>query len=124
MPTCIFLDTFPILATGRLRKDEDEKLLAFRRKIYKRNPIYADVKDVVKHIDHVVNIAGIDHVGLGSDYDGVGDSLPYGLKDVSFYPNLIFHLLKSGYSEEEIEKICYKNIWRVWKAVENTAARS
>ena len=104
--------------------DEDEKLLAFREKIYKRNPIYADVKDVVKHIDHVVNIAGIDHVGLGSDYDGVGDSLPYGLKDVSFYPNLIFHLLKSGYSEEEIEKICYKNIWRVWKAVENTAARS
>ena len=102
----------------------DEKLLAFREKIYKRNPIYADVKDVVKHIDHVVNIAGIDHVGLGSDYDGVGDSLPYGLKDVSFYPNLIFHLLKSGYSEEEIEKICYKNVWRVWKAVEKTAARS
>ena len=46
--------------------DEDEKLLAFREKIFKRNPIYADVKDVIKHIDHVVNIAGIDHVGLGN----------------------------------------------------------
>ncbi len=64
----------------------------------------------------------IDHVGIGSDYDGVGDSLPYGLKDVSSYPNLIYHLLKRGYSDEDIAKICYKNIWRVWKEVESVAA--
>ena len=70
------------------------------------------------HIDRVVELAGIDHVGIGSDYDGVGDSLPYGLKDVSSYPNLIFHLLKRGYSEDDIQKICYKNIWRGWSAVE------
>lgn len=85
----------------------------------KDNPsLYADVETVANHIDHVVKLAGIDHVGLGSDFDGVGDSLPTGLKDVSQYPNLIFVLLKRGYTESDIEKICYKNVWRVWNAVE------
>ena len=88
----------------------------------KDNPsLYSDVKMVADHIDNVVKLAGIDHVGIGSDYDGVGDSLPTGLKDVSQYPNLIYELLKRGYSEEDIEKICYKNVWRVWKAVEKAA---
>ena len=49
---------------------------------------YADVKDVVDHIDHVAQLVGVEYVGLGSDFDGVGDSLPTGLKDVSYYPNL------------------------------------
>ena len=85
----------------------------------KDNPsLYADVETVANHIDHVVKLAGINHVGLGSDFDGVGDSLPTGLKDVSQYPNLIFVLLKRGYTESDIEKICYKNVWRVWNAVE------
>lgn len=84
----------------------------------KHNPGYADIKDVVAHIDHVVKIAGIDHVGLGSDFDGVGDSLPIGLKDVSQYPNLIYELLKAGYSDEDIEKICSANTLRVWSEVE------
>lgn len=90
----------------------------------KANPnLYADVKTVADHIDHVVALAGIDHVGLGSDFDGVGDSLPTGLKDVSQYPNLIRELLARGYSEEAIAKICYKNVFRVWRAVEAAAAR-
>jgi membrane dipeptidase len=84
---------------------------------------YADVTDVVDHIDHVVNLVGIDHVGIGSDFDGVGDSLPNGLKDVSGYPNLIYELLKRGYSEEDIEKICGKNLLRVWREVEETAKK-
>lgn len=79
--------------------------------------LFSDVERVADHIDHVVKIAGIDHVGIGSDYDGVGDSLPLGLKDVSTYPNLIFVLLKRGYSPEDIEKICYKNVFRVWNKV-------
>ncbi len=83
---------------------------------------YADVTDVVAHIDYVVQMAGIDHVGLGSDFDGVGDSLPTGLKDVSYYPNLIHELLKKGYSEEDIEKICSGNLLRVWSEVERIAA--
>ena len=100
----------------------DEKLKVYAKKVSEDNPIYADITEVIDHIDHVVKLAGIDHVGIGSDYDGVGDSLPYGLKDVSSYPNLIYHLLKRGYSDEDIAKICYKNIWRVWKEVESVAA--
>lgn len=79
--------------------------------------LYSDVERVADHIDHVKNLIGIDHVGLGSDYDGVGDSLPIGLKDVSQYPNLIFVLLKRGYSPEDIEKVCSKNVFRVWNEV-------
>jgi membrane dipeptidase len=84
--------------------------------------LYSDVKMVADHIDHVVALAGIDHVGIGSDFDGVGDSLPTGLKDVSQYPNLIFELLKRGYSEDDIEKICSGNVFRVWSEVEKVAA--
>jgi len=79
--------------------------------------LYSDVSRVADHIDHVVQVAGIDHVGIGSDFDGVGDSLPLGLKDVSTYPNLIAELLRRGYSPEDIEKICYKNVFRVWNKV-------
>ena len=105
-------------------EENDETFIAYAKKVTEENPMYADITEAVDHIDHVVKLAGIDHVGIGSDYDGVGDSLPYGLKDVASYPNLIFHLLKRGYSEEDIEKICYKNIWRVWSAVEMAAADS
>jgi|TARA_B110001454_G_scaffold66043_1_gene64235 membrane dipeptidase len=105
-------------------KEDDETFIAYAKKVNEENPMYADITEVVDHIDHVVKLAGIDHVGIGSDYDGVGDSLPYGLKDVASYPNLIFHLLKRGYSEDDIEKICYKNIWRVWSAVEMAATNS
>lgn len=79
--------------------------------------LYSDVSRVADHIDHVVKLVGVDHVGIGSDYDGVGDSLPLGLKDVSTYPNLIAELLKRGYSAGDIEKICYKNVFRVWNEV-------
>ncbi len=101
----------------------DEAAKPIIEQFQKDNPtLFSDVEKVADHIDNVVKVAGIDHVGLGSDYDGVGDSLPTGLKDVSQYPNLIFTLLKRGYSEEDIAKICYKNVWRVWNAVEAAAA--
>lgn len=79
--------------------------------------LYSDVERVADHIDHVVKLIGVDHVGIGSDYDGVGDSLPVGLKDVSDYPNLIYVLLKRGYTAADIEKICSGNIFRVWNKV-------
>lgn len=79
--------------------------------------LFSDVLRVADHIDHVVKLVGIDYVGLGSDYDGVGDSLPLGLKDVSTYPNLIYELLKRGYSDEDIAKICSGNVFRVWNKV-------
>ena len=99
----------------------DEEFMQYAREVSRENPTYADVTDVADHIDHVVKLAGIDHVAFGSDFDGVGDSLPYELKDVSYYPNLIFHLLKRGYSDEDIAKICYRNVWRVWNEVERVA---
>jgi membrane dipeptidase len=77
---------------------------------------------VVDHIDRVVQLAGVDHVGFGSDFDGVGDSLPTGLKDVSDYPNIIKLLLEKGYSENDIEKICSGNLMRVWQQVIDYAA--
>ena len=64
---------------------------------------------------------GDDHVGFGSDFDGVGDTLPTGLKDVSYYPSLIKILLERGYTEESIKKICSGNVIRVWKQVEEFA---
>jgi len=98
---------------------------AYYKKYLVKDPFpYADVADVADHIDHIVKIAGIDHAGFGSDFDGVGDSLPTHLKDVSHYPNLIAELLERGYSDEDIEKICYKNVFRVWRAVERVAGES
>jgi membrane dipeptidase len=81
----------------------------------------ADISDVVANIDHVVQLVGIDCVGLGSDFDGVGESLPKGLKDVSCYPNLIGQLLQMGYTEADISKICAENFLRVWSQVERKA---
>lgn len=86
------------------------------------NTLYSDVSKVADHIDHVVKLVGIDHVGIGSDFDGVGDSLPVDLKDVSDYPNLIAELLRRGYSADDIAKISYKNIFRVWNKVSEVAA--
>ena len=81
------------------------------------------IEDVLDHIDHAVSVAGVDHVGLGSDFEGVGDSLPTGLKDASEYPNIILGMLQRGYSEKEIRKVCGENLLRVWSEVEKTARR-
>ena len=85
---------------------------------------YATLETVLDHIDHVVNLVGIDYVGIGSDYDGVGDSLPVSLKDVSDYPNLVEGLLDRGYSEDDIKKILKENVLRVWREVEAVAKAS
>ena len=98
----------------------------FQKQFQKENPVlFADVETVADHIDHVVKLTGsTKHVGIGSDFDGVGDSLPTGLKDVSQYPNLFYVLLKRGYTESDIANIMYKNVWRVWqKTVDNATVR-
>tara|TARA_R110002096_G_scaffold171490_1_gene344330 strand:+ start:7258 stop:8493 length:1236 start_codon:yes stop_codon:yes gene_type:complete len=85
------------------------------------NPLpFATAEDVANHIDHVVQLVGVDHVGFGSDFDGVGDSLPIGLKDASGYPRLIEILLDRGYTEQDIVKICSGNLLRVWLAQNNS----
>jgi len=83
------------------------------------NPV-GTLADVVAHIDHVVNLVGIDHVGIGSDFDGV-TTLPTWLQDVSEYPDLIEALLKKGYTEGDIEKVLGGNALRVWAGVERVA---
>jgi len=83
---------------------------------------YADISDVLDHFDHLIDVAGIDHVGIGSDFDGVGDSLPTGLKDVSSYPNLVNGLIGRGYDDDAIRKILGLNLLRVWREVEHYAA--
>lgn len=100
---------------------EDSIYKSYAKQYALDNDVYEDVQKVADHIDHVVSLVGVDYVGLGSDYDGVGDSLPKGLKDVSTYPNLIKELLKRGYTPEDIEKICYKNTFRVWSKVQEVA---
>ncbi len=103
-------------------KDGSDEAKVFKEEFQKNYPkLYSDVEKVADHIDHIVSLAGIDHVGFGSDYDGVGDSLPTGLKDVSDYPNLLFVLLKRGYNDKEIEKICSGNLFRVWNKVLKSA---
>jgi membrane dipeptidase len=97
---------------------------AFELQFRKQHPYpFANLDTVLDHIDHVVKLVGIDYVGIGSDYDGVGDSLPEGLKDVASYPNLIAGLLKRGYSETDIEKVLSGNLLRVWRDVEAYAAK-
>jgi membrane dipeptidase len=98
-------------AAGRIRKE-----------FYSQNPLKrTDIEMVANHIDRIKTLAGIDHVGFGSDFDGVDGQTPIGLEDASKYPDLIYVLLKHGYSEEDIEKICYKNALRVWTEVEAKA---
>jgi membrane dipeptidase len=110
-------------AEEKFGKDSDE-FKTFMTNFNKANPLpYATLESVLDHIDHVVKLIGIDHVGIGSDFDGVGDSLPTDLKDVSAYPNLIQGLLNRGYSDKNIVKILGGNFIRVWKANEVFAAK-
>ena len=83
-------------------------------------PPAATLADVVAHVEHVRDVAGIDHVGLGGDYDGV-TTLPEGLEDVSRYPNLLEALADRGWSAEDLGKLTCRNALRVLRAVEDAA---
>jgi membrane dipeptidase len=114
-------------AVGELAKerglDEHSPELAAVFETWKADhpPPRVGVELVADHIEHAVAVAGIDYVGLGSDFDGVGPSLPEGLKDASMYPNLLRVLLERGWTEEQLEKLCSGNVFRVWQAVEDHA---
>ncbi len=79
---------------------------------------FASMEDVVANFQHIIELVGAEHVGVGSDFDGVGDSLPVGMKDVSDYPGLIEEFLKLEYSTEDIKAIMGGNLMRVWEEVE------
>ncbi len=77
--------------------------------------------DVIAHIEHIRDVAGIDHVGLGSDYDGA--TVPEGLEDVSTFPALLAELSRRGWTEAELRKLAGENLLRAWRAAETVATR-
>jgi membrane dipeptidase len=82
----------------------------------------ATLADVANHIDHIRKVAGVDHIGIGSDFDGI-TSVPVGLENVSTYPALTAELLKRGYSDADVKKVLGLNVLRVMKKAEEVAAR-
>ena len=85
-------------------------------------PLPVKMDAVLDQIDYGVKLVGIDHIGIGSDFDGVGGALPEGLKTVADYPNLIAGLQSRGYKDADIRKILGDNLLRVWRRVESAAA--
>jgi len=81
----------------------------------------ATVGDMADHIDHIRQVAGIDHIGLGGDYDGM-DIGPVGMEDVAGYPALFVELARRGYSQQDLEKIASRNMMRVLRAAEAYAS--
>ena len=97
----------------------DVRAVEFREKLQQESPLpEVPLSRVVDHIEHVIGLVGVNHVGLGSDFDGVGDSVPVGLEDVSKYRNLVKEMSSRGFSREAIEKICGGNFLRLWREVE------
>jgi membrane dipeptidase len=85
-------------------------------------PPNATLHQVVRHIRHIGELIGYDHVGIGTDYDGI-DSTPVGLEDVSKFPDLVAELLHQGVSDEDAGKIVGRNLLRVWKEADEVAAK-
>jgi membrane dipeptidase len=99
-----------------LSDDSKPEARAFMRKELTR--LNTSVRTVADQIDYIRRLVGIDHVGLGSDFDGVGLALPPDLADVSMYPNLLAELYRRGYSDADVRKVCSDNLLRVWRANE------
>ena len=79
--------------------------------------------DVADHIEHIAKVAGVDHVGIGSDFDGVGNALPKGLEGVDRYPALLAELMRRGWSDADIAKLAGGNILRVMATAEVVSRR-
>ena len=102
-------------------KDDPERLSEESDKLEADNPLPPlPISKLIDHIDHIVKVAGIDHVGIGADFDGAND-MPEGARDVSMLPNITYQLLKRGYSEPDIRKILGENLLRVMTQAERVA---
>jgi len=103
--------------------DDPERLAEESDKLEAQNPLPPlPLSKLIDHIDHIAKVAGIDHVGLGPDFDGAND-FPEGARDVSMYPNITYELLKRGYSEPDIRKILGENFLRVFAQAELVARK-
>jgi membrane dipeptidase len=102
-------------------KDDAKRLAEEQKKLYDANPLPpVPLSVLIDHIDHIAKIAGIDHVGLGSDFDGV-PSLPVGMEDIAQLPNITYELLKRGYTEKDIRKVLGENFLRAFAEAERVA---
>jgi membrane dipeptidase len=105
-------------------KDDPERRGEESDKLEAANPLPPlPISKLIDHIDHIVKVAGIDHVGIGADFDGAND-MPQGAQDVSMLPNITYELLKRGYSERDIRKILGENFLRVFAEAERIARSS
>jgi membrane dipeptidase len=106
----------------KLHRNDPARVEAGMQAWYKAHPDpVATLAMVADHIDHMRQVAGIDHIGIGSDFDGI-QSTPVGLEDVSKYPALTAELLRRGYSEADIQKVLGQNVLRVMRDAERVAA--
>ena len=114
-------DVFDIMRKVRAQCSTDREFDEAQEKWIRDNPIpRGDVGTIVDHIDHIARTVGIDHVGLGSDFDGVS-VLPQGLEDVSCYPHLTQEMLNRNYSESDIHKVLGNNLLRVLRHADQAA---
>ena len=112
----------PLPLTARYA-DDPERLAEEGDKLEAANPLPPlPISKLIDHIDHIAKVAGIDHVGLGADFDGAND-FPEGARDVSMLPNITYELLKRGYSEPDIDKILGGNFLRVFAQAEIVARK-
>ncbi|HYY58084.1 MAG TPA: membrane dipeptidase [Pyrinomonadaceae bacterium] len=108
-------------ALGERFKNDPARLAEETKKLEDTEPLPPTPLSVlIDHIDHIAKVAGVDHVGLGSDFDGV-PILPEGMKDVSELPNITYELLRRGYSEKDIRKVLGENFLRVFSEAERVA---
>jgi membrane dipeptidase len=102
-------------------KDNAARLEEERNKLFAANPLpLTPLSVLIDHIDHIAKVAGIDHVGLGSDFDGV-PSLPQDMQDIAQLPNITYELLKRGYSEQDIRKVLGENLLRAFAQAEEVS---
>jgi membrane dipeptidase len=114
---------FDVLREMKAKYPDEKALQEALAQYRKEHPIpRGTIHDVVDHIEHIIKVAGIDHVGLGSDFDGI-DSAPEQLDDVSKYPLITQELLNRGYKKEQIVKVLGENFMRVFREVEKAAGK-
>jgi len=105
-------------------KNDPERRAEESDKLEAANPLPPlPISKLIDHIDHIVKVAGIDHVGIGADFDGAND-MPERAQDVSMLPNITYELLKRGYSERDIRKILGENLLRAFAEAERVARKS
>ncbi|MDX1982743.1 MAG: dipeptidase [Bryobacteraceae bacterium] len=111
-----------VLDTQRNNPRRWEMVRAIQKRYFELMP-KVDMKELLRHIDHIAKLVGADHVGLGSDYDGISGMTPVGMEDVSRYPAIVKGLIAMGYSDDDIRKIMGGNLLRVMRANEAVAAK-